>query len=90
MGKVQIKFGGEKMEKACESCGMPMKTTEEHGGGDINNPYCKYCTDAEGKLKSMEEVREGMIQFYMKSQGKSREEAEKFVDAHMCKMPAWK
>ncbi len=78
------------MEKACESCGMPMKTAEEHGGGDINNLYCRYCTDAEGKLKSREEVREGMIQFYVKSQGKPREEAEKFVDEQMRKMPAWK
>jgi len=78
------------MEKACESCGMPMKTAEEHGGGDINKSYCKYCTGAEGKLKSREEVREGMIQFYVKSQGKPREEAEKSVGANMRKMPAWK
>lgn len=67
-----------------------MKTVEEHGGGDVNNPYCKYCTDAEGKLKSRKEVREGMIQFYMNSQGKPRGETEKFVDEKMRKMPAWK
>ena len=76
--------------KSCESCGMPMKTADEHGGGDVNNPYCVHCTDPEGRLKTREEVRAGMIRFFMSSEGKSREQAEEFVDEHMKKMPAWK
>lgn len=74
----------------CESCGMLMEGVSQHGGGDINNPHCVYCTDKAGKLKSREEVREGMIAFFMKSENKTREKAEKFVDQHMRKMPAWK
>ena len=74
----------------CESCGMPMSKLEDHGGGKENNKYCRYCTDAEGNLKSREEVREGMIQLHIKSFGKTREEAEKEVDEHMKQMPAWK
>ena len=73
----------------CQSCGMPMEKPEMHGGGDPSIPYCTYCTTPEGKLKSREEAREGMIGFYM-SQGKSREEAESFVDDYMAQMPAWK
>ncbi len=61
----------------------------DRGGGRPDNPYCAHCTDPTGKLKSREEVREGMIAFYMQSMGKSREEAEREVDVHMAIMPAW-
>ncbi|UCH36218.1 MAG: hypothetical protein JSV65_07655 [Armatimonadota bacterium] len=74
---------------ACQSCGMPMETSQMHGGGVKDNPYCVYCTDAHGRLKPREDVREGMIQFYMDTLGKSREEAEHVVDAAMSEMPAW-
>lgn len=73
----------------CQSCGMPMMTDDDHGAGRADNSHCKHCTDTMGNLKSREEVREGMTAFYMQSMGKSREEAEKEVDAHMATMPAW-
>ena len=79
-----------KEEKVCESCSMPMKKAEEHDSGDIKNPYCVYCTDKTGKLKSRQEVREGMIQFYMSQMGKTKKEAGKFVDKQRKKFPAWK
>lgn len=74
----------------CQSCSMPMETLELHGGGVKENPYCIYCTDAHGHLKPRNDVREGMIQFYIDSMRKSREEAERVVDAIMSEMPAWK
>lgn len=73
----------------CQSCGMPMAMDSDHGGGRPDNPYCMHCADAAGNLKSREEVKEGMIAFYMQSMGKAREEAEREVDAHMAQMPAW-
>jgi len=79
-----------KESKVCESCGMPMKKAEEHGGGDVENLYCVYCTDKTGKLKSRQKVREGMIRFYMSQMGKTKKDAEKFVDEQMKKFPAWK
>jgi hypothetical protein len=74
----------------CQSCGMPMHSPELHGGGIEQNPYCIYCTDAEGHLKSREDVREGMVQFYMDTMGQARADAEAVVDATMAAMPAWK
>ncbi len=74
----------------CESCDMPMEKPEDHGGEKEDNPYCRHCTDENGNLKSREEIREGWIQFHMKSTGKSREETEKEIDEQMKKMPAWK
>ncbi|NIT04623.1 hypothetical protein GTO10_07070, partial [Candidatus Saccharibacteria bacterium] len=52
----------------CQSCGMPMDKPEDHGGGDANNPHCKYCTDPTGNLLPREQVRNKMIQFYVQKQ----------------------
>ncbi len=73
----------------CQSCGMPMSQDSDHGGGRPDNIYCAHCTDSSGNLKSREEIREGMIGFYQQSIGKTREEAEIAVDAHMAQMPTW-
>lgn len=74
----------------CQSCGMPMAQDSDHGGGRADNPYCKYCTDPAGNLKTKEEVREGMINFQMQqSPGKTREEVATEVDQHMSTMPVW-
>ena len=74
----------------CQSCGMPMERLEDHGGGRLDVHYCKYCTDAQGRLKSREEVRQGMIHLAVTARRKSIEDAERFVDHYMNKMPAWR
>lgn len=76
--------------RPCDSCGMPMREAEDHGGGDWDNPYCVHCTDETGKLKSRQQVREGMVRLYMSRMGKPKEEAAEFVDRQMKKLPAWK
>ena len=73
----------------CESCGMPMDGAKTHGGHDENNEYCAYCTDSKGKLKSRSEVREGIIGYMVKHEKRTRDEAEKLVEEHMSRMPAW-
>ena len=73
----------------CESCGMPMQKSEDHGGSDINNKYCQYCAP-DGALMSRERIKEGWINYTTKTENISREEAEKKVDEEMAKMPAWK
>ena len=77
-------------QSMCESCGMPMEKKEDFGGGKAGNKYCRYCTDSRGKLKSREDVRRGMVEFYMKSEKKTREAAEKQVDFYMKKLPTWR
>lgn len=74
----------------CQSCGMPMLRLEDHGGGLLDVHYCKYCTDGMGTLKTREEVRKGMIQYAVTAHRRSIEDAERFVDSYMKKMPAWK
>jgi hypothetical protein len=74
----------------CKSCGMPMEEDKQHGASDPKNNYCVYCTDIAGKLKTKEQVRIGMIAFFMKAKKMNENVATKFVDDYMKKMPAWK
>ncbi len=78
------------MVEHCISCGMNMTKPEEFGGGKEGNESCVYCSDDEGILKPRNEVREGMIQFWMQREKVDRTTAEKNVDEYMAKMPAWK
>jgi hypothetical protein len=82
----------EKMsdEMMCESCGMPMRSAEDHGGGRADNPYCMHCTDEAGNLKSYAEALAGMTAFARQMMGVSEEEALKFAKEGMAKLPAWK
>ena len=68
---------------------MPMRDESEHGAGDMNNPYCIQCTDANGTLKSREEIKKGMTEFIMRAQNKPRDEAEREVDRIMSEQPVW-
>lgn len=67
-----------------------MDKPEDHGGGDVNNQFCKYCTDEQGNLLPRDQVRAKMIQFFIQKQGKTQPEAETATDQLMGTMPAWK
>jgi hypothetical protein len=67
-----------------------MHKAEEFGGGKMNNSSCVYCSDSEGNLKPRNEVREGMVQFWMKRENIDRKTAEKKTDEYMSSQPAWK
>jgi hypothetical protein len=73
----------------CQSCGMPMNDTGDHGGANPTNPYCQYCTDDTGTLKSKEEVRQGLINYYMQTDGLTVEQASLKADERMSSQPAW-
>ncbi len=78
--------------KFCESCGMPLTppAEHEHGQGWPDNPYCVYCSDDEGNLKTYDEVLNGFANYVMNEKGINLEEAKKIAAAAMAKLPAWK
>jgi len=78
-----------KAAKACMSCGMPMTKLEDLGGGNPENLYCVYCSNADGSLRSREEVFDGMVNFMMMSQKMDRKTAESAAEERMASMPAW-
>jgi len=75
--------------KKCMSCGMPMTKLEDFGGGNPANIYCVHCANADGSLKSYDEVLKGMVNFMVMSQNMDKETAEKAAKEYMAKMPAW-
>ena len=77
-------------EKICESCGMPMRSESDFGGADIENKYCKFCTDERGVLKSFDIKLEDTIKFTMSRMNVDRSVAEKIAKENMAKQPAWK
>ena len=75
--------------KICQSCGMDMRKYQEFGGGDMSNSYCVHCTDAKGKLRPREEVKDNMTKYFLKS-GMCQEEAVRRAEQSMREAPAWR
>jgi hypothetical protein len=72
--------------KFCFSCGMPL----DAGTQNVSANYCGYCTTADGKLKSREEVKQGIAQ-WMKMWQPDIDDPKALVraGAYMNGMPAW-
>jgi hypothetical protein len=77
------------MEKICEACGMPLTKKEDFAGGDENSDFCLYCANADGSVKSCEEIFEGGVQYFMGQIGGNREMAEKITRKNMGGLPYW-
>jgi Putative zinc ribbon domain len=75
---------------ACGSCGMPLESPEEHALGDVTSQYCRYCTDAHGRLLPYEEVLAFNARHYVVSQGVTQEAALRMAAAMLADMPAWR
>lgn len=74
------------MDKFCYSCGVPLM---DQFKGKAEN-YCVHCTDADGQLKSREEVRQGMAGYFMTWQPDiDHATALKRAEFYMQSMPAW-
>jgi uncharacterized glyoxalase superfamily protein PhnB len=73
----------------CRSCGMPMTSPAEHGGGNKENLYCFRCCRSDGTLKNFDEVLEAMTGFMMESRRMYRDAAESAAREYLAMMPAW-
>ncbi len=78
------------MAQHCISCGMPMRTPQEHAGGDESKSYCMHCARPDGSMKSYDEVLAGMTAFLVRTQGFDVEPAQKAAAGMMAALPAWK
>lgn len=65
----------------CESCGMTIES----------GPYCQYCVDESGELRSFEEQFERMVQFARRRDADlTPADAEARTLEYMATMPAWR
>jgi Putative zinc ribbon domain len=78
------------MAQTCISCGMPLRTRDDHAASDESKPYCVHCGRADGSMKSYDEVLSGMTAFLIRTQGLADEPAQKAAAGMMAGLPAWK
>ncbi len=76
--------------KSCSSCGMPMQNPEEFALGDTSSEFCKYCTDAQGKLLPFEQILKANADYFKESQGLADHAAIKMATDLLKGQPAWK
>ena len=81
--------GGEQVTVYCRSCGMPMESAADYGGGDTENTCCVHCCCDDGSLKNYEEIHRGMADLFMKTRGLDKDRAEQAARDYMETMPAW-
>jgi len=67
-----------------------MERPEDFALGDPSQPYCRYCTDARGRLLPYETVLDTNARYYVESQGVNSEAARGMAAALLGSMPAWR
>lgn len=76
---------------ACQSCGAPMASANDHAGGREDAQYCRFCADKSGKLYAFDTVVENMaVERFMKVNGMPRAGAEEHARRALLAMPVWK
>lgn len=78
------------MKRFCQACGMPLVKKEDFAAGDENSIFCAYCANADGSVKSCEEIFEGGVGFFMSQIGGDRVAAEKITRKNMSGQPYWR
>lgn len=77
-------------EKACISCGMPLKESAHYPQGDSSKDYCIHCANQDGSLKSFEDALSGFTQFIVDQSGVTEYEARRKAYTILTQNPAWK
>ncbi len=75
---------------SCISCGMPLRTPDDHASNDPSKPYCRYCARPDGTMKSYDEALAGMTGFLKQTQGLDDAVARETARGMMAKQPAWR
>lgn len=77
------------MSKFCHACGMPLEKKGDFAGGNEAADFCLHCADAEGNVRSCEEIFEGGVRFFMSAVGVERALAERVTRKNMKGLPYW-
>ena len=76
--------------RSCGSCGFPMTTPEDFAGGNTNADYCSTCAEADGSLKSFDEVLQANADYFVRQQGIHPQAGLEMARTLLTSMPAWK
>ena len=75
--------------KFCEACGMPLSEPAHFAKGDEKSPFCLYCVNEDGSVKTGQEIFEGGVQYFMTQVGDDRALAERITRKNMNMQPYW-
>ncbi|MBP7733021.1 MAG: AraC family transcriptional regulator [Caldisericia bacterium] len=78
------------MSANCKSCGRIMTKPEDYSGGNLENQYCSSCTNADGSMKSLDEITLHIANQLIMSQGIDREAATKAARSILSVQPQWR
>jgi hypothetical protein len=78
------------MNDTCISCGMPMRTADDHAGKLLSNAFCHHCARPDASMKSYDEVLDGMIGFLKRTQGVDDAVARETARGMLATRPAWR
>jgi hypothetical protein len=73
----------------CQSCTRIMREKSDYPRGNFSSIYCTDCVDEKGNLKPQEVVRQNMINYRIKHNGLSEEEATESVNNLMKHLAVW-
>jgi len=73
----------------CQACVRIMREKSDFPRGNFSSLYCADCVDEKGNLKPREVIRKNMINYRMKNNGLSEEEATEVVDNLMRSLAVW-
>ncbi len=75
------------MGQYCESCSAPLTVPDFKGPAE---QYCRYCTDASGRLHPREQIQQGIAKWLQSWQADlSEDKALQRATHYMRAMPAW-
>jgi len=66
-----------------------MHHPDDFGNQDEWSRTCVYCTNADGSVKSCEEIFDSGVTYFMKATSSDRLTAEKLVRKNMLQLPHW-
>lgn len=75
--------------KTCHACGMPLSKKDDFANGDETSNFCHYCVNPDGSVKSIEEIFESGVQYFLSQLNGDRSMAEKIVRKNMLSLPYW-
>lgn len=67
-----------------------MAKPEDFWNNDTSVKTCVHCTNANGSIKSCEEIFAWWVHFFMNTTGADRALAERLVRKNMLRLPYWK
>ncbi|MGL4576387.1 MAG: zinc ribbon domain-containing protein [Burkholderiaceae bacterium] len=80
----------KKLCKSCGSCGFPMRTPQDHAGGNVDADICSTCGQSNGTLKPFDDAVEANAAYLVNEQGIDMQAARAMARALLASMPAWK